>query len=276
MLAIADKNGEVQASVPGLARIAGVPVDDCRKAIKKFLSPDPDSRTKDDQGRRIEDIDGGWSLLNFQKYREMASKEDTKNAEAARKARWRARKARNVPECPAHVQGPSTVNPHIADADAEAEEERTRPPVPPVEGASDFSKGKNGRPGRMPQNEAECLLIADRIGFPPEAAKAWYRDSQEARWERGDGSPFDNWVKQMTYERDRQRRVGPEGKTDVKGLDGADKVIHGQELERVGKAIAGILNGYEAHQTMSDKDKVRIAKLRRRRKELQELLGVEV
>ena len=54
MLAMADKHGEVQGSIPGLARIAAVSLDGCRNAIRKFLSPDEDSRTKDDEGRRIE------------------------------------------------------------------------------------------------------------------------------------------------------------------------------------------------------------------------------
>lgn len=66
MLAIADKNGEVQGSIPGLARIAGVAVDDCRIAIGKFLSPDLDSRTKDDEGRRIEEIDDTESPVSDQ------------------------------------------------------------------------------------------------------------------------------------------------------------------------------------------------------------------
>jgi hypothetical protein len=120
MLAIADKNGEVQGSVPGLARIAGVSVDDCRVAIAKFLSPDPDSRTKDDEGRRIEEIDGGWSLLNHQKYREMASKDELREAEAKRKARYREKikrneKSQNVPDKSPNVPKSQ----HIAEANTE-------------------------------------------------------------------------------------------------------------------------------------------------------------
>ena len=95
LLACADKNGEVQASIPGLARIAGVKVADAERAIQKFLSPDKHSRTKDDEGRRLEVIDGGWALLNYQKYREMASREDSLTANAARQARYRARQTRN-------------------------------------------------------------------------------------------------------------------------------------------------------------------------------------
>lgn len=95
MLAIADKNGEVQGSIPGLARIAGVPVEACRTAINKFLSPDVDSRTKDDEGRRIETIEGGWHLLNHGKYREMASDADRAEKAAIRQARHREKVKRN-------------------------------------------------------------------------------------------------------------------------------------------------------------------------------------
>ena len=57
MLAMADKSGRVFGSVPGLANRARVSVDACREAITKFLSPDPDSRTPDNEGRRIEPIE---------------------------------------------------------------------------------------------------------------------------------------------------------------------------------------------------------------------------
>lgn len=99
MLAIADKNGEAQGSIPGLARIAGVPVEACRTAITKFLSPDIDSRTKDDEGRRIDVIDGGWHLLNHGKYRDMASDADRAEKAAIRQARHREKVKRNVPTC---------------------------------------------------------------------------------------------------------------------------------------------------------------------------------
>jgi len=95
MLALADQNGEVQASIPGLAHVAGVPVEDCRTALAKFLGPDPDSRTRDDEGQRIEEIEGGWVLLNHGKYRAMASGEDRQQKAAIRQRRFREKKARN-------------------------------------------------------------------------------------------------------------------------------------------------------------------------------------
>jgi hypothetical protein len=76
MLAMADQHGRVHASIPGLANRARVPVEDARKAIDTFLSPDRDSRTKDHEGRRVEEIDGGWRLINHEKYRAMRDDEN--------------------------------------------------------------------------------------------------------------------------------------------------------------------------------------------------------
>lgn len=95
MLALADKNGEVQGSIPGLAHLAGVTTEECEVAIKKFLSPDKHSRTKDDGGRRVEEIDGGWSILNYEKYRRMASLDEAKEKNAERQRRFREKRDRN-------------------------------------------------------------------------------------------------------------------------------------------------------------------------------------
>jgi hypothetical protein len=125
MLAIANRYGEVQASIPGLARIAAVSVDDCEAAINKFLAPDKYSRTPDDEGRRIEKIDGGWVLLNHAKYREMASRDEAKMAAAERQRRFKDRRKRNrVTQGNALVtQGNDMVTDtlHIAEAEAEAD-----------------------------------------------------------------------------------------------------------------------------------------------------------
>ncbi len=78
MLAMADKHGRVWGSIPGLANRARISVDATRAAIQKFLGPDADSRTPDNDGRRIEQIDGGWRLLNYEKYRDVRDEESIK------------------------------------------------------------------------------------------------------------------------------------------------------------------------------------------------------
>jgi hypothetical protein len=68
MLSQADRDGIVRGSVPGLARIANISLADCEDSLNRFMSPDRYSRTQDDEGRRIRQVDGGWLLINHGKY----------------------------------------------------------------------------------------------------------------------------------------------------------------------------------------------------------------
>jgi hypothetical protein len=93
MLATADENGIVGASVGGLAHISRVDRDECEAALETFLNPDPDSRTEENEGRRIERVDGGWRILNHRKYRDMRTQKQIDDAERQKKHRnkkdWR-------------------------------------------------------------------------------------------------------------------------------------------------------------------------------------------
>lgn len=75
MLALADADGVVEASVPGLADLARVPLPACEEALRALQAPDAYSRTKDHDGRRIEPVDGGWLLLNYRRFRETPDRE---------------------------------------------------------------------------------------------------------------------------------------------------------------------------------------------------------
>lgn len=95
LLAMADRDGCIEASLPGLAKRAGVERSHCEQALAMFLAPDPDSRTPEYEGRRIEAVEGGWRLLNYEKYREKASAEEAKIKAAIRQRRYRARHAKS-------------------------------------------------------------------------------------------------------------------------------------------------------------------------------------
>ena len=91
MLAMSDRFGEVAASVPGLAKRAGVTRSECERALALFMSPDPDSRSRESEGRRIEEVDGGWRLINFAKYMDKQSPDDVREKTAERVRRHRER-----------------------------------------------------------------------------------------------------------------------------------------------------------------------------------------
>lgn len=87
MLALADRDGYVGASVPGLAKAAGVSVDVTEAALDKFGQPDPQSRSQEREGRRIEEAPGGWRILTYQKHREGNPEQRAAWAEAKRRQR---------------------------------------------------------------------------------------------------------------------------------------------------------------------------------------------
>jgi hypothetical protein len=91
MLALADQYGEVQAAVPGLARTSNVSLEKCVTALKLFSEPDVFSRTKDNEGRRIVEIEGGWKLLNYEQYREKMSLDDRREYKRVKEAERRDR-----------------------------------------------------------------------------------------------------------------------------------------------------------------------------------------
>lgn len=123
MLADCDSQGRVQASIPGLANLARVSVLECEAAIETFLAPDPYSRTPDNEGRRIETIDGGWRLLNYAIYREMRDPENRK--EQNREAQRRSRARQNV-SADLLTDGDQPGKSAQAEAEAEAEGDKSK------------------------------------------------------------------------------------------------------------------------------------------------------
>lgn len=80
MLIMADKEGEVDKTAEVISRITMIPLEIIQKGIDALLKPDPDSRSMVEGGRRIIPLDPdrswGWKIVNYQKYRDIASAED--------------------------------------------------------------------------------------------------------------------------------------------------------------------------------------------------------
>lgn len=182
MLALADKNGEVQASIPGLARIAGVSVSDCETAIGKFLAPDRYSRTMDDEGRRIEPIEGGWVLINHAKYREMASRDEAREADTKRKRRYREQLKRNgkLSQNVRDMSHDVPKNLHIAEADAEAE---------------------GNKKHAEPVSVGNAIAYGNQIGMTEDAVRHWHdtrsRDGWTIAGSNGITRPIMSWQHDM-------------------------------------------------------------------------------
>ena len=70
-LASADATGFVAGSIPGMARMARMTVEEGEAAIKILEGPDNYSRSTEFDGRRIEWVKdlGGWVILNYDRFR---------------------------------------------------------------------------------------------------------------------------------------------------------------------------------------------------------------
>lgn len=122
MLATADANGHVDGAVPGMAAIARMSVAEAAAAIAKLEAPDQFSRTADFDGRRIEQDEGGWRILNYAYYREKGRNMERREYFKEYK-RSRRRRTGDVHQCP-----PVSTESHRAQPIAEAEASPYSPP----------------------------------------------------------------------------------------------------------------------------------------------------
>lgn len=126
MLTMADEYGIVYASIDGLANRARISIPECRKALNTLLHGDRYSRTKNDrgtklEGRRVEELEGGWQVINYRKYRELRSRKQI--VDAARQARHRDESVTGRDTPVTTVTLAKTVNGHDVTVEAEAEAE---------------------------------------------------------------------------------------------------------------------------------------------------------
>ena len=121
MLAMADRSGMVEASIPGLADAAVISLEECLEGLETLKAPDAYSRTKECEGRRIVEVDGGWAILNYLKYREMRSDEDQREKNRLRVQKFREKSASHGERVPVMPVMPVMPRNPIAEAEAEVE-----------------------------------------------------------------------------------------------------------------------------------------------------------
>lgn len=94
LLALKDREHVVRATIPYLSKVSNISVEQTEEYLERFQQPDKYSRSQEHEGRRIAKVDGGWFVLNGEKYRQKLSKIDRQ--EQVRVAVAKHRKARKV------------------------------------------------------------------------------------------------------------------------------------------------------------------------------------
>lgn len=96
LLLMADKDGHVASTAPGIAARAILPLSEVEKALEVLSAPDKYSRNATDEGRRIRAVDGGYFVINRGHYRDYQSPAQKQTAE--RQRAFRARHADKASE----------------------------------------------------------------------------------------------------------------------------------------------------------------------------------
>ena len=280
MLAMTDRNGLVEASIPGLADLARVPVEKCREAIEILMAPDIDSRTPDNEGRRIEKVNGGFVILNHAKYRDAMSADDRREYH---RTYWHKRKGKYQDSTPTQqnsthstiTQTTSTDSIHTdtdTDTDTDSvQRERERERAPDVAG---------GCPEIPPMSRKDFDTLADMRAVPKDCAE-WFWNTHDARgWLDARGQPIRKveplLLNALRAWRSNQGPVGSAQQATVKIPSATDTILRQKEFERVVAAMRSIRDSYSDHQAWDAKDKRRYNQLVERKKELQKILGVTV
>jgi hypothetical protein len=122
ILAKKDHLGIVKMAPSALRRLSNI-FDDSngikfQEAINVLESPDPESRTPDFEGRRIEKIEGGWKVLNHKLYRKYSYSDDPA---AIRQREYRKKKT--VTDCDVSLLSQNTHNTSVSVSVSVSEEE---------------------------------------------------------------------------------------------------------------------------------------------------------
>lgn len=129
LLAKADSTGFVEAAPSGLARLANLTRQEIDSALQELTSPDPESKSKIADGKRVAIVPRGVCVVNYEDYRKRRDDEERREYMRDYMRQYRASHETNVNS---GKQG----KPPLAQAEAEAEaegkaEEQERPPSAP-------------------------------------------------------------------------------------------------------------------------------------------------
>lgn len=94
LLVLANQDGEVDMTAEAVSRRTNVPIEIVKQSIEKLMQPDPNSRNREQDGRRIvplsEDRTWGWRIVSYAHYREIRDSEQLRQNNRVRKQRQRS------------------------------------------------------------------------------------------------------------------------------------------------------------------------------------------
>jgi hypothetical protein len=181
---LADRDGVVDMTAAAISRRTNAPVEVVEHALAELSKPDPQSRSGEEDGRRIVLIDShrdwGWRIVNYEKYRNTRDDETRReqNRNAKRKQRQRERESANPASAP--VSNGQHGQPRSAQAEAEAEAEAKTSLAPdgasplPADRPEEFAnvwnreRGPLAKVSKFTESRRRKVKARQREGMTPE------------------------------------------------------------------------------------------------------------
>jgi hypothetical protein len=110
ILANADADGMFDQTPEVIATLTGLSLEQVEAALALLTAPDPRSRSKAEEGRRLLLVDPargwGWFIVNYAKYREMRDEEQRREQNRLATRRWREKQSGSPMLTAAHGRSP--------------------------------------------------------------------------------------------------------------------------------------------------------------------------
>lgn len=205
LIILCDSDGIVDMTPTSIARRTGIPVDIIETGIAVLCKPDADSRTPDEEGRRLtpldEHRDWGWRIVNHRKYRDLHTKSEQRSKAAERQKRWRDKKRNDALRV--------TQNNDIQIADTNRDKKKKEePPKPPKGDYSDdfqrfwsaFPRGRKGAKGNAWKAWKAAIKVATAETIIAAALEYAASDVGQGEYVKGPAP----WLNGRCWEDDRE------------------------------------------------------------------------
>ena len=154
LLIVADPTGVVDMTLEALQRRLNVPIDMLTSAMSALSAPDPNSRSKVDEGRRIVLLDPtrswGWQIVNFDTYHKMKDENGRREQNRINQQQHRERRRLAAPAAKGLSAHVSTGQHESSHTDANVDVDKEKILLPP-----DGASAQAGTPAEEPQKAIE-------------------------------------------------------------------------------------------------------------------------
>ena len=308
-------SGIVDMTRDAIARRTNVPQEVVDRAIQILESPDPESRDRTMEGRRIVRLDGhrdwGWMIVNWEKYEVIRRREERKEMNVARMRKLRAEspeedKAECAQTSDVHICAQTSdlrTEVHACAPLSPSFSPPASPSLPPHPPLNPSLSPSSSNPTlvtflQINANKVPILQVPECLSCD-EFSKTWnewveYRMTCKVKpkqpqrmfqkqldWLATFPLPDAVEILNQSIRGNYQGLFPPNDKRSngnrIPGsVSTTELIIRQKELDACNQEIARILNGYEGHQSMTDEDAEKLKPLRARRKELKAILGIQV